>query len=368
MINSCYIHIPFCNNICTYCDFCKQFYNEKLVEKYLNQLEMEIKSRYHNEKLKTIYIGGGTPSSLSLNNLCRLFSIVKMLNKDISLEFTMEVNPESIDLEKLLLMKKNGVNRISIGIETTNNDLLKYLGRRHDFNLVKEKISLIKKAGFKNINVDLMYALQNETMDILKTDLDNVLSLDINHISTYSIMINPNTILGINKEKNIDEEIDYQMYDYICKYLKEHGFNHYEVSNFCKDNCYSLHNLTYWNNCEYYGFGLSASGYINDIRYDNTKSMHDYLNGNYVKYKEKLLLKDKISYELILGFRKINGINKKVFKDKYHQDVKSLYNIKELIKKGDIIEDDNNIFINYDKIYIENSILINFVEEEYYEA
>lgn len=363
MTKSVYIHIPFCEHICNYCAFCKQYYNKEVVSQYLNTLEKEIDSLYKGEKLETLYIGGGTPSCLDIDDLNKLFDIKKKFNLEKDYEFTIEVNPENIDIEKLMLMKNNGVNRISIGIESTNNEILKYLNRKYDYEMVLEKISLIKEIGFKNINVDLIYAINNETLDDLETDLNNLVNLDITHISTYSLMIEPNTIFDIKKIKNIDEELDYLMYQRICHKLKENGFNHYEVSNFAKDGYESRHNLVYWHNEEYYGFGLGASGYINGVRYDNTRSMSNYLKDNYILNKEVLNEKDNISYELILGFRLIKGINKKEFFNKYKKELIDMFNIKELIKNNDLHDNGENIFVNYDKIYIENSILINFVGE-----
>lgn len=360
-MTSLYIHIPFCDNICTYCDFCKRYPSDNIINKYLNALKKEINDNYQGEYLKTIYIGGGTPSSLSIKNIEKLMNIVKLLKKDKDLEFTFECNPENITKEKLYLLKKNSVNRISLGIETTNDKLLKYLGRRHNFETVKEKIKLIKEVGINNINVDLIYALPSETISDLKDDLDNIMTLDINHISTYSLEIHEHTILGINKTKPILEDMDSDMYKYICNYLKKHGFNHYEISNFSKDDSYSRHNMVYWKNEEYYGFGLGASGYFNNIRYDNTRSMYKYCQGQRVLNREKLSKQDKISYELILGFRLINGINKEEFKKKYGVDLVNQYNIKELIKEGLLVDDGLNVKVSYDKIYIENSILENFV-------
>lgn len=360
MTTSAYIHIPFCDNICNYCDFCKRYSYPNIINKYLEALEKDIKDNYQGELLKTIYIGGGTPSSLNLSELTKLMKIIKLLKLDTNYEFTFECNPESVTEEKLVLLKENGINRISLGIESTNNKFLKYLGRSHDFNLVKEKIKLIKKY-FNNINVDLIYALPNETISDLKKDLQNIVNLDVNHVSTYSLEIHDNTILGIKKIKNINEELDSDMYNVICNYLKENNYTHYEVSNFCKDNTYSRHNMVYWKNNEYYGFGLGASGYVKNTRYDNTRSMYKYINGKRVLNTEKLDKQDKVSYELILGFRLIEGINKEEFKKKYNINLIEEYNIKELIKFGYLIDDGVNIKVSYDKIYIENSILENFV-------
>lgn len=361
MITSVYIHIPFCEHICTYCDFAKRYYNEELAFNYLEALEKEIKLKYHNEKIKTLYIGGGTPSSLSYVNLKKLMKIVQIFNFDKNIEFTFEVNPENIDEEKLVLLKENGATRISIGVESTNEKFLKYLGRHHNFSLVREKILLMKKVGFDNINVDLIYALPNETISDLEKDLENLISLDIKHISTYSLEIHKNTFLGIQKEENISEDLDSDMYLFICNYLKKNNFSHYEVSNFCKNNSFSLHNLVYWHNERYYGFGIGAASYIDNIRYTNTRSMKDYLDGNYLLDKEILSSSDTISYELILGFRLINGINKEKFKEKYQRNLVDMYNISNLISEGYLIDDGENIKVREDMIYVENFILENFV-------
>ena len=360
MTTSCYIHIPFCDNICTYCDFCKRYSSSYIINRYLDALKNEIIDNYQKEKLKTIYVGGGTPSSLDTNELTKLMEIIKLLKKDSNYEFTFECNPENITEEKLIILKNNGVNRISMGVESTNDKLLKFLGRKHNFKMVKEKIKLIKKY-FDNINVDLIYALPNERINDLKKDLHNIVKLNVNHVSTYSLEIHDNTILGIKKINPIIEDIDSNMYNIISKYLKDNGYNHYEISNFCKDDTYSKHNMVYWQNNEYYGFGLGASGYINSIRYDNTRSMYNYVNGNRILNKEKLSKRDKISYELILGFRLINGINKENFKEKYGVSLIDQYNIKDLIKKGLLIDDGLYVKVSYDKIYIENIILENFV-------
>ena len=360
-VTSAYIHIPFCDNICSYCDFCKLYYDKKWIKRYLDALKKEIHTSYQGEKLETIYIGGGTPSSLSNSELINLFEILNALKKDTNIEYTMEVNPENITREKLLTMKKYGINRISMGVESTNDKLLAFLNRKHNIKMVEEKIKLMHEIGFDNINVDLIYAIPNQTIEDLKNDLDILTSLPIKHISLYSLMINEHTKLKIDKIKNIDEDIDYEMYQYLTKYLKEKGFIHYEISNFSKPAYESRHNLVYWHNEEYYGFGLGASGYINNIRYENTKSITNYLTGKIRLNEEKLTIDDKISYELILGFRLINGISKQEFYQKYNLELIDLYNIKDLIKEKKLIDNGSHIKVSYDKIYIENEILINFL-------
>ena len=360
-MKSVYIHIPFCSSICSYCDFSKFYYNEDWVNQYLEALNNEIDLNYKGEVLNTLYIGGGTPSCLNIEQLTKLFNIIKKFNLSTKVEFTFECNVENINKEKLEFLYKKGVNRLSIGVQTFNNDLLKTLNRHHTKEEVIEKINLAKSIGFNNINVDLIYAIPKEDMNILKNDLDLFLSLNINHISTYSLIIEPNTKLYIDKFKNIDEDLDYEMYKYICTKLKKNGYNHYEISNFAKDGYESSHNLTYWNNEEYYGFGLGASGYVNGIRYDNTKNLNKYLNKNYIYESHELELKETIENEFILGLRKVKGINKKIFQDKYNINIKDINHVKKLITDGKLLEDEDNIYINPKYLYTSNDILIEFL-------
>lgn len=360
-MKSVYIHIPFCNSICSYCDFSKIFYNKDIVDKYLKELEKEIKTNYKNEIIKTIYIGGGTPTSLNIEQLNQLFSILKIFKKDKNIEFTIECNIESLTKEKLILFKENNINRLSIGIETFNPNLLKYLNRSHTKEQVFDIIKYAKEIGFNNINIDLIYGLKNQTLEDLKEDLDLFLQLEINHISTYSLIIEPHTKLYLKNEDNIDEELDYEMYNYICETLNKNNFKHYEVSNFAKEKYESKHNLVYWNNEEYYGFGLGAGGYINNIRYTNTRSMNHYLEGKYLLEEDKLTKLEEMQNEMILGLRKMEGVNINKFKEKFNQNIEDTFEIKKLLEEEKLIKKDNFIFINPKYIYLSNEILINFI-------
>lgn len=339
------------------------FYNEKFVNKYLNALQKEITTNYQNEIIKTIYIGGGTPSSLSSDELNKLFDIVKIFKLDKDIEFTFECNVNDINNELLTILKDNGVNRISIGIESFDINNLKFLGRNHSYLEVKEKIDMIREKGFSNINVDLMYAIPGEDINILKDDIDKILSLGVEHISTYSLIIEDNTILGIKGIDYIDEDLDYEMYKLINKQLKNNGYKHYEVSNYSKEGYESKHNLTYWDNNEYYGFGLGASGYINNIRYDNTKSLNNYCNGNYILNKEFMSKEKNMENEMMLGLRKTSGVSTNTFYKKYGVKMEDVFDINKLIEEGKLIKKDNNIYISDKYIYISNEILINFVGE-----
>lgn len=358
---SVYIHIPFCKKICSYCDFCKVLYNEEWVRNYLFNLKKEIEDRYMGEDIKTIYIGGGTPSSLSLKEIEYLLNLTKMFNTNSLEEFTFECNIEDISKELLELLSKYKVNRLSIGIESFDKDNLLFMKRNTNYIDVENKMKLMRSMNFNNINLDLIYAIPNEKIKTLKKDINLLLKLNPEHISTYSLLIEDNTYLSYKNTKSIDEDIDFSMYDYICKKLKKSGYNHYEVSNFSKDNYESKHNLVYWNNLEYYGFGCGASGYIDGVRYDNTRSLSKYLDG-FFKGSDTLLSKERImEYELILGFRKINGINLKEFYNKYNVNMQNVFPIKPLLKNKDLIIVDGNIRINPKKIYIMNEILIKLV-------
>ena len=357
---SIYIHIPFCNSICTYCDFCKIFYNKKYINDYLNNLEQEIKVRYKSEIVNTIFIGGGTPSSLDDNELIRLMNIIRIFKLSKEYEFTIECNVESITENKLKILKDNGVNRISIGVESFDKNIIKLLGRNHTKIDVYNKIKLVKKY-FDNINIDLIYAAY-DNMDILKNDLECFLELGISHISTYSLMIEDNTILKINGMKNISEDIDYDMYKYIEDTLEKNNYIHYETSNYTKNGYQSKHNLVYWNNEEYYGFGLSSTSYINNKRITNTKNLRKYLNGEYLDtsvYEDKDI---RMENEIMLGLRKFDGIDLDRFKEKFNVSLEDIYNIDNLVRNGYLIRDNNCIKIDKKYMYISNEIIVRILE------
>ncbi len=359
MASSVYIHIPFCKSICSYCDFCKFIYNEKWVYAYLKALKNEIKDRYMGDEIKTIYIGGGTPSALSLSEIKKLLEIVKIFNISNLQEFTFECNIEDINRDFLLLLKSYGVNRLSIGIESFDENKLKFMNRKSDYKDVENKIKLCRKLCFNNINLDLMYAIPGETLKTLKKDLNLFLKLKPEHISTYSLILEKHTKAYVDKTSPIDEELDYEMYKYIENKLK--NMHHYEISNFAKKGYESKHNLVYWDNAEYYGFGLGASGYIDKIRYNNTKSLKDYLLGNYVKTREIIGEKESMDYEIMLGLRKIDGINIKKFNKKFGKNVEDVYNIKPLLKSKELIKKKGYIYINPMYIYVMNEILLKII-------
>ncbi len=360
MANSVYIHIPFCKSICSYCDFCKQFYNSELVNKYLNALEKEIKEKYDNSIIKTIYIGGGSPSALNKEELTKLFNIIKIFKLDKDIEFTFEMNVNDIDEDKLKLLKDNNVNRLSIGIETINEKFYKFLNRYNDKKIIDNNIKLVQKY-FDNYNLDLMYAFPNEKVQDVLNDLSYIVKLEPKHISIYSLIIEEHTKIFIDKIEPISEDIESNMYYEIIKYLKDNNYNHYEISNFAKDGYESVHNLVYWNNNEYFGFGLGSSGYLNKIRYTNTRSLNNYIGGKYILDSEKISKSIDMENEMMLGLRKIKGINKKEFSNKFGFKIEDVFDIINLINDKLLIDDGEYIYISEDKLYVSNSILVNFI-------
>lgn len=360
-INAVYVHIPFCNNICSYCDFCKMYYNFELVDRYLEALDKEIKEKYQSNNIRTLYIGGGTPSSLTLEQIDKLFLILKQIKVNSDAEITFEVNVNDITEELLQKLKDNKVNRISIGIETINDKFLKLLNRNHTKQDVISKIDLSKKY-FNNINVDFMYAFPNQTLDDLILDLEFFKTLDVNHISIYSLILEKNTKLYIDNVSPLNEEVESRMYYYIINYLKDLGYIHYEVSNFAKKGYQSNHNLIYWNNQKYYGFGLGASGFINNIRYTNTRSINHYLEGDFTLEEEVITKKIDMENEMILGLRKMEGVNIKTFFDKYKINIIDAFDIDDLLDKNILRIKDNYIYIDDKYLYLSNQILVRFID------
>lgn len=355
MIKHLYIHIPFCKYICSYCDFCKKYVQHYNIDEYLDLLDQEL-SLYQDEfHLDTIYVGGGTPSTLNINQLNILKNIINKHTKlNDNYEFSFEANPDDITDEYAKALHQIGVNRLSIGVQTLNNDILKQLGREYQDQDVYHALDIASNY-FDNISIDLMFNLKNQTLE----DIDKAIELvnrytSIKHISVYSLIVEDHTILGNQDYYNLDEDQESQVYKYIQNKLKNLGFNQYEISNWFRSNDYiSKHNSCYWDNSEYVGIGLSASSYYKNYRYTNTRSYKDYLititkkNNPIVDY-EQLSNYDKIYYSIMLGLRTSRGINYDLVKD-YISDINQF----EII--------DKNIRIKEDYYFISNEIIIDIL-------
>ena len=348
-IHSLYIHIPFCNKICDYCDFTKLQYFRKFAVSYLDALKDELAS-YNIGKLKTIYVGGGTPTALEDDLFLELLKIIDPFKEGVK-EYTFEANPESLSLEKIKMLKEHGVNRVSLGVQTTNDKILQAVNRDHSFEQVKTAIKNLKEQGIDNINVDLILGLPHTSKKILENDIKNVLSLGVKHISCYGLTVNPHTAL-FNKgfEEPSGDELR-QYYDIVEDILKENGFIHYEVSNWAKPGYQSEHNLTYWRNEQYYGVGLGASGYIGETRYKDTINLSQYLTRAFISEKEKVSDKDKLTYQIMLNLRTIEGLD-----INYVQDKESI--VDELVKEGLLIKEQNKLVPTYEGMMILDQIIL----------
>lgn len=355
-----YIHIPFCTNICSYCDFPKLLYDKKYTRKYLEMLASEIDSRYSNEEVVSIYIGGGTPTSLDLSELEYLLRLTTKFKKNNNIEFTIESNIESLDEDKIKLLKDYGVNRISLGVQSFNDKTLEELNRRHRKNDIKRVVKLLKNNNFYNISVDYIYGVHDDLEEV-KEDIEEYLELDIPHISCYSLIIENNTVFGIKKRNYIDETHEEEMYRYIEYALTSNGYGHYEISNYGKDGYKSLHNLNYWNNGYYYGFGMGAVSYLDNKRIINTLNLSKYLDGEFINNIEAETRETEISNTFMLGFRKIDGINVGEFEKRFGFSPLDMDIVKRLIDEEKLILDGDQLFINQKYIYLSNSIIMEFI-------
>lgn len=368
-----YIHIPFCSHICSYCDFYKMVAKEDLKNKYISYLikELNMKKEYMKE-IETIYIGGGTPSSLTLDNIEKLLLAIKD-NIDLSkvVEYTFEANPTDINEILCNTLYKYGVNRISLGVQTLNQNKLKTLNRYHTKDIVKKAMKILKASGLTNINADIIYGVEPESFNLIKRDIRRLIRYGATHVSTYSLIIEDKTIIKQKIDKGLfkpmDEAKEAKLYQKICRYLKQKHFVHYEISNFSKKGYSSKHNLVYWNNQNYIGIGAGASFYIDNIRYTNIMNLNEYFEGidnqklNYLETTE-LTLDEQMAEEMILGLRKLEGVNKNDFFNKYNIKIEDKYPfLSDLFLKGLVINDKDFLRVPEKSLYLINEVLVKFV-------
>ena len=357
-IRHLYIHVPFCNTICFYCDFAHRVYDFSLAEKWLERLEKEIEDNC-KDQYETIYIGGGTPSCLSDDQLDRLLTLIDPYADEVK-EYTIEVNPESLTVNKINIFNRHHINRISMGVQSSDDDILKMLNRKHTFNDVKEAVKLLKENKLSNISVDLMYSLPGQDMDILKKTVYDILLLDVPHISLYSLTIEENSVFGKKGIKNLDEDIEADMYEYIDKILKENGYIHYEVSNFCREGFESRHNMGYWLYDDFLGLSLGASGKIGNKRYTNTRDYNKYLNEEYIRDEDLELSIEDMKFEnIMMSLRTIYGLNIEGFNRKYDCDLEKEYG-KGLRNKYIKIENGHLVCSNLELL---NNVLLDFMND-----
>ncbi len=361
-----YIHIPFCRQKCKYCDFISFSGKEIMADKYIDALQKEA-LKYEGEKVDTIFIGGGTPSILSPKQILKITDMCfNVFDVNSDYEFTVEVNPGTINDEKAEAMLKGGINRISVGVQSFNDEELKIIGRIHDSKTAYNTVCHLKNMGFENISIDLMTALPNQTMKSLKNNLETAISLPLSHISAYSLIIEDGTVLKqeyLRGELNIpDEDDDREMYEYTVKYLKEKGFMQYEISNFAKEGKECKHNIKYWTGEKYIGLGVAAHSYDGDCRYYNTSDIDKYISGS-KREVIKLTESDKIAEFMITGLRMNIGISKCDFKQRFGCDIESVFGDKlsKFIKLGLISFDGERYSLTDRGINVSNGILCEFV-------
>ena len=370
---SAYVHIPFCTQICYYCDFSKVFIKNQPVDSYLEHLIEEYDS-YDIKKLRTLYIGGGTPTALSAPQLA--FLLEKLTDKlDLSYleELTIEANPGDLDQEKIAVLKDSPVNRVSLGVQTFNDRMLKQIGRSHLEKDIYENIANLKKAGFDNISIDLIYALPKQTMEDVKTNVAKAIALDIPHMSLYSLILENHTVFMNRMRRGKlplpKEDLEAEMFDYIIAELEKAGFEHYEISNFSKPGFESRHNLMYWDNAEYYGIGAGASGYVDGVRYKNHGPIRHYLQaveaGNARVQEEVLTLKEKMEEEMFLGLRKKSGVSKKRFEEKFGLSFEDQYGavVSELTEQGLLVPDRDIVRMTKQGLFLGDTVAEKFILE-----
>ncbi|MCI5871713.1 radical SAM family heme chaperone HemW [Streptococcus sp.] len=370
---SAYVHIPFCTQICYYCDFSKVFIKNQPVDAYLDALLKEFAS-YDIKHLKTLYIGGGTPTAISAQQLDYLLKgLTKHLDLSYLEEFTIEANPGDLTDDKIAVLKKSAVNRISLGVQTFNNKHLKRIGRSHNEEQIYTTISSLKEAGFHNISIDLIYALPGQTMDDVKENVQKALALDIPHLSLYSLILEKHTIF-MNKMRrgklNLpSEDSEAEMFEYIISELEKNGFEHYEISNFTKPGFESRHNLMYWNNAEYFGCGAGASGYLEGVRYKNHGPIRHYLNaveaGDARVTEEHLSQVEQMEEEIFLGLRKKSGFSIQSFEEKFGHNFSQRYGVvvEELCQNGLLQIEGDRVRMTKKGLFLGDTVAEKFIVE-----
>ena len=370
---SAYVHIPFCTQICYYCDFSKVFIKNQPVDSYLEHLLQEFHS-YDIRKLRTLYIGGGTPTALSASQLeVLLDGLTKNLDLSMLEELTIEANPGDLDADKIAVLQNSAVNRVSLGVQTFDDKMLKKIGRSHTEKDIYENIDRLKLAGFDNISIDLIYALPGQTMEQVKENVAKAIGLDIPHMSLYSLTLENHTVFMNRMRRGKlplpKEELEAEMFEYIIAELEKAGFEHYEISNFSKTGFESRHNLMYWDNDEYYGIGAGASGYVDGVRYKNHGPIRHYLKaveeGSARINEEHLSQREQMEEEMFLGLRKKSGVSIRRFEEKFATSFEELYGqvVRDLCHQGLLQVEGQQIRMTKRGLFLGDTVAERFILE-----
>lgn len=370
-----YVHIPFCKRKCDYCDFVSYSNKDSKIEEYVEAVKKEIQLQKIKSKITSIYIGGGTPSYIESKYIKEIVAEISAKNVSKDAEITIEVNPGTVTLEKLKDYKEAGINRLSIGLQSAQNELLKQIGRIHNYEQFLETYKMARKVGFKNINVDLMLGLPNQRIKDLKESLEAVIELQPEHISVYSLIVEDGTPIANKIEQGIfelpEEETERNMYWYIKNTLELNGYRHYEISNFAKTGYESRHNMNCWKQKEYVGIGLAAHSYRDITRYSNTEQMGEYIRnvqkGNLERNRiiHEIQKEDDTKKEyMILGLRQIDGVKISEFKEKFVDNPIYLFRneLKKLVDKELISIDENTIKLTNKGIDLANLVWEEFID------
>ncbi|TMN21009.1 radical SAM family heme chaperone HemW [Lentibacillus cibarius] len=375
---SVYIHIPFCQQICHYCDFTKFFYDEQSATDYIEALTNEIETTIEGKKnqVQTIFIGGGTPTVLNMDQLQSLMQLItRKFDIDNCQEFSIEANPGDFDEEKIKLLNSFGVNRVSLGVQVFDDEMLEQLGRLHRVKDVYRTVELLQRNGFYNISLDLIYALPSQTVEQFQQTLDEAIAFGLPHYSAYALQIEPKTVFYQRYKKGKlhrpPQEDEVQMYEMLKDTMRKYGLNQYEISNFARPGFESRHNLTYWNNEHYYGFGAGAHGYLPGVRTGNIRPLPAYMkqameNGKPILNAEEIGKREMIEEEMFLGLRKMSGVNRDLFREKFGFPYEALYGdvISMLVQKGLLINEGNNLRLTDQGVLFGNEVFEKFLLEE----
>lgn len=372
---SAYVHIPFCEHICYYCDFNKVFLEGQPVDEYIEALLKEarlslIKNPVKN--METLYVGGGTPTSLNASQLDRLLSGLREILPYNEGEFTVEANPGDLSGEKLDVMKNYGVNRLSMGVQTFDDRLLKKIGRKHTAKDVYDTVRLLEEKDFSNVTIDLIYALPGQSLESFRDTVERALALDLPHYALYSLILENQTMfmnwVRRGKMQLPEQELEAQMYAETIEAMEKAGRMQYEISNFAKPGFESQHNLVYWNNQNYFGLGAGASGYFENRRYKNRGPIQHYMkaltdNQLPILEEERLSQKEQIEEEMFLGLRKISGVDKTVFESRFDQKLTDVYGdvIEKLKQQKLIAETDSRVRLTKTGLFRGNDVFEKFL-------
>ncbi len=373
-----YIHIPFCKAKCHYCDFTSFSGEDKIIDRYIENMIKELniyKNNIKNFRIKTIFIGGGTPSHIDVKYIEKILKFIREnFNTENLQEVSIETNPGTINFEKAKRYKDAGIDRISMGVQTLNNSHLKNIGRIHSENEVYESLEILKRVGFTNINLDFIFGLPDESIEDVEENLRKIEKLKVSHISYYGLILEEGTPL-YDLEKNgklnlVSDIEEREMYYLIKRKLKAMGYHHYEISNFAIKDHECKHNILYWEIEEYIGIGLSSHSFLDGRRYWNRDKFTSYFSDIEkeilpIQSGEDIKLETEISEFTIMGLRLIKGIDKELFKNRFHRDIYYYYkeNIKKHIDNKLLVEDDSHIKLTDRGMDLSNQVEVDFLLE-----